>query len=88
MPSLNAGAGGKEMHFTRRMAALVLMVSTLSGGAIAAAGPAIPRDETTRTVDVRDLAPTFLSLLDIPIPAIMDGKPSPFFVNPATVSRG
>lgn len=57
-------------------------------GFIAAAGPAIPRDETTRTVDVRDLAPTFLSLLDIPIPAIMDGKPSPFFVNPATVSRG
>jgi len=42
-------------------------------GFVAAAGPSIPLDSATRIIDVRDLAPTFLSLLDVPIPATMSG---------------
>lgn len=55
-------------------------------GFIAAAGPAIPRADASRRVDVRDLAPTFLSLLDVPVPPVMDGTPSPFFVHASAVS--
>lgn len=47
-------------------------------GFVAAAGPSVPRDDTPRTVDVRDLAPTFLTLMGVPVPAVMDGKPLPF----------
>ncbi|WP_309671577.1 alkaline phosphatase family protein [Gemmatimonas sp.] len=47
-------------------------------GFVAAAGPWIPHDTTTHTVDLRDLAPTFLAMLEVPIPDTMTGHPLPY----------
>jgi len=55
-------------------------------GFVAAAGPSIPPTDAIRTIDVRDLAPTFLALLDVPIPPVTDGTPSPFFAAPTNTS--
>ncbi len=52
-------------------------------GFVAAVGPNIPTDAGSRTIDVRDLAPTFLTLLDVPIPDTMDGHPLEFITNGA-----
>ncbi len=55
-------------------------------GFVAAAGPWIPRNPTTHTVDVRDLAPTFLSMLDVPIPDTMTGHPLSFVQRPVSAA--
>ncbi len=54
-------------------------------GFVAAAGPWIPQNASTEKVDVRDLAPTFLSMLDVPIPDSMTGQPLPFVQRPASL---
>ncbi|WP_411279293.1 alkaline phosphatase family protein [Gemmatimonas sp.] len=55
-------------------------------GFVAAAGPWIPKDTTTHTVNVRDLAPTFLAMLDVPIPDTMTGQPLPFVQRPVSAT--
>lgn len=47
-------------------------------GLLAAAGPAIGQDSIERKISIRNLAPTILSMLGIPIPSTMDGSPLKF----------
>jgi predicted AlkP superfamily phosphohydrolase/phosphomutase len=55
-------------------------------GFVAAAGPWIARDTQPHAIDLRDLAPTFLAMLDVPIPATMTGHPVPSVQRPASVA--
>ncbi len=57
-------------------------------GILVAAGPAIRRDEIIHGATLLDLAPTILSLLGIPVPGDMDGRPlTKLFVDPLPATQ-
>ena len=47
-------------------------------GVIFVRGPGIPAGDTVKDMSIRDVTPTILAWLGLPLAADMDGRPAPF----------